>query len=38
MGKEGSWHQFAKVDAPFTVWCEVLTDDLRMLEETKETP
>jgi hypothetical protein len=36
-GPEGGfWHQFAKVDAPDQVWCEVLTTDLHMLEETKE--
>lgn len=32
--KLGAWHQFAKVDAPDVVWCEVLTSDLFMLEET----
>ena len=30
----GYWHQFAKVDAPSVVWCEVLDEDLRLLEET----
>lgn len=30
----GSWHQFAKVGAPDVVWCEVLTSELHMLEET----
>lgn len=29
----GYWHQFAKVETPDTVWCEVLTEDLAMLEE-----
>jgi hypothetical protein len=33
-GPSRGWHQFAKVDAPETVWCEVLPADLRMLEET----
>lgn len=36
LGKRGHWHQFAKADRPFRVWCEVLTEDLHMLEETKE--
>jgi len=31
----GYWHQFALVSKPDKVWCEVLTSDLRMLEETK---
>jgi len=37
MGKGGSfgWHQFALVDKPEVVWCEVLTEDLHMIEETK---
>ena len=35
----GFWHQFAKVDAPTVVWCEVRTKDLHRLEETPdETP
>ena len=32
----GYWHQFAKVDSPEVIWCEVKTPDLEMLEETKE--
>lgn len=32
----GYWHQFAKVDEPEIVWCEVLTSDLPMLEPTVE--
>lgn len=32
----GFWHQFAKVEAPDKVWCEVLTSDLHMIEETVE--
>lgn len=28
----GYWHQFAKVDAPHVVWCEVLDDEAHMLE------
>ena len=33
----GWWHQFAKVDAPEIVWCEVRKSDLEMFEATKET-
>lgn len=36
IGKEGNWHQFALVDNPTKVWCEVLDSDLGMLEETKQ--
>jgi len=28
----GYWHQFAKIDNPKVVWCEVLPEDLKMLE------
>lgn len=35
LGKKGAWHQFAKVNEPGNIWCEVLGADLRMLEETK---
>lgn len=39
LGKEGSWHQFAKVDDPTEeVWCEVLDRALGMLEPTPEDP
>lgn len=31
----GYWHQFSRVEYPKTVWCEVLTSDLKMMEETK---
>lgn len=31
----GYWHQFAKVETPDIVWCEVLDSDLSMVEETK---
>lgn len=34
IGKKGSWNQFVKVDAPDDVWCEVLDEDLHMLEES----
>lgn len=32
----GYWHQFAKVEAPTVVWCEVKTSDLLSFEETKD--
>ena len=32
----GYWHQFVLVDKPMTVWCEVQSHELHMLEETKE--
>lgn len=35
LGKEGPWNQFAEVEYPDIVWCEVLDSDLKMLEETK---
>lgn len=28
------WHQFAKVDSPTIVWCEVLDSDLDSFEAT----
>jgi len=31
----GYWHQFAKVEQPKNVWCEVLDSDLSMIQETK---
>lgn len=33
--ENGYWHQFENVDNPGVIWCEVLTSDLHMLEETK---
>lgn len=33
--RNGRWHQFAKVESPEVVWCEVLTSDLYMMEETQ---
>ena len=33
----GYWHQFAKIESPLIVWCEVLDADLTMIEETKYT-
>ena len=32
LGRQGSWHQFALAAAPEHIWCEVLTQDLYMLE------
>lgn len=32
----GYWHQFAKVESPEIVWCEVLDEDLNGIEETKD--
>lgn len=32
----GKWHQFALVDKPDDVWCEIQTEDLHMIEETKQ--
>lgn len=34
--RNGVWHQFAKVESPEVVWCEVLTSDLHMLEPTPQ--
>jgi len=31
----GYWHQFALVESPFKVWCEVQDSDLESFEETK---
>lgn len=33
----GLWHQFALITEPARVWCEVLEEDLHMLEETPST-
>jgi len=38
LGKNGSWHQFKKIGDPRAVWCEVLDEDLHMIEETTATP
>jgi len=32
----GWWHQFALVDSPNKVWCEVRDSDLEFFEETRE--
>lgn len=34
--ENGYWHQFALVESPDVVWCEVLGSDLHMIEETAE--
>jgi hypothetical protein len=34
IGLEGNWHQFAKIESPGEIWCEVLSSDLHMLEPT----
>ena len=34
MGALANWHQFAKVESPSVVWCEVLASDLKLFEET----
>ena len=31
----GYWNQFALVESPDIVWCEVVDSDLHMIEETK---
>lgn len=36
MGVEERWHQFAKVETPDVIWCEVRDNDLFMMEETKD--
>lgn len=36
-GDSRGWFQFAKVDQPEIVWCEVLEADLPSLEETADT-
>jgi hypothetical protein len=35
-GQVGRWHQFGLVDSPNAMWCEVLSEDLYMLEPTNE--
>lgn len=35
IGKKGNWHQFIKVGSlSGGVWCEILDEDLHMIEET----
>jgi len=31
----GYWHQFAKVEEPSKIWCEIKNTELHMIEETK---
>ncbi len=33
----GYWHQFAKVECPDVIWCEVITSDLKLMEKTLDT-
>lgn len=35
LGQEGPWYQFALVENPGEVWCEVLDADLKGIEETE---
>jgi hypothetical protein len=35
-GDRRTWHQFAKVEEPHEVWCEVLPQDLEGFEETEQ--
>lgn len=34
LGKDGAWYQFDLVEKPLTVWCEVLEEDLQLMEES----
>lgn len=34
--RNGHWHQFALIESPTVVWCEVLPDDLDRLEVTQD--
>ncbi len=34
LGKKDNWHQFKKIGDARLVWCEVLDQDLHMIEET----
>lgn len=33
--RNGRWHQFAKVESPTEVWCEVQDDQISSFEETR---
>lgn len=35
IGRDGGWYQFAKIETPDVIWCEVLARDLPRLEQTK---
>lgn len=37
-GDSRTWYQFALVDKPEAVWCEVLEQDLEGIEHTKDKP
>lgn len=37
-GDPRTWHQFAKIEEPETVWSEVLTSDLENFEKTPGSP
>ena len=37
LGRQGSWYQYAKVESPTEVWCEVQTYDLHRLESSEFT-
>lgn len=37
-GDHRTWHQFALVEKPMDVWCEVLADDLASFELTEGKP
>jgi hypothetical protein len=34
--RNGRWHQFALVESPDVVWCEVLDRDLSSIEEAAQ--
>ena len=36
LGKKGVWHQFSLIGDSREVWCEVLDEDLHLIEETKQ--
>lgn len=36
IGKKGCWHQFKKIGDARGVWCEVLEEDLYLLESIDE--
>lgn len=35
IGKKGGWNQFALIEEPDRVWCEVLDSDLHLMGELK---
>lgn len=34
LGKSRSWYQFALIEKPHEVWCEVLEEDIQSFEKT----